>query len=596
MRELLSNPFSRLFLRFFWKPRAGMLQLLLVAALAGLDIVSPLLIMRAVDVMVAGAGGVLPEAARNAAFREILVLAGAMVTLVLVQYGVRVVLSRVQNRLVFDGTAQLRNQLYDQLQAQSLNFHAERRVGELLTHLVSDVQVLQDAVLEILSDAPFNAVMLAGLVVAMCLLDPLLAVVVVGFLALVLVGAFLAGRGGLVEQAHAMEQSADLTGKMQETLSGLRTLKILGASAGEGRGVAAASKLQAEGLTRAAAARAAISPLFGLAEYVGILIVVVLGGWSSLHGHITAGGLVAFFAYMEMAAEPMERGARVYSKWQMALVAARRLASVLLDTERGAAPQGTIVPARISGGVHLAGVSFSYPHVVRPALERIEFSVLPGETVAIVGPNAAGKSTLLDMLLKLQQPTDGVITIDDLDLNDIQTDAWRNLIGVVPQEVFLLNRSIAENIALGTENLEHVEQAAKLAGFHDWILQLPHGYETVPGERGATLSGGERQRIAIARLFLRDPRIVVLDEPTSALDARAEADLIPALERLCQGRTTFIVSHRPALLKRADKILLLSQGKQLSFWTPERVWSDFPEYRDLFPDSWQSAVQMELQQ
>ncbi len=307
-----------------------------------------------------------------------------------------------------------------------------------------------------------------------------------------------------------------------------------------------------------------------------------------LHGHLTAGGLIAILAYMEMAADPMVRGAQMLPKMQQAGASAERLAELLREISPVAEPPDALDLKTISGAVRVSGVGFKYPKNDREALSGVTFSVAPGERIAVIGPNGAGKSTLLDLLKKIQVPTSGKIDVDGRDLVKIKKACWHRNVGIVLQDTQLLNRSIADNIALGAPKRDKAREhaAAAAAGVDKIVANFPKGLDALPGERGASLSGGERQRITIARLFLSDPRIVLLDEPTSALDLSAESELVPALEKLCEGRTTFIVSHRKAMLKSIDKVLLIAGGKQLAFGTPGEVWQNFPQYRELFQAEW----------
>jgi len=400
------------------------------------------------------------------------------------------------------------------------------------------------------------------------------------------------GRSGWQSQERAMRQLEDLNARFEETLGAGKVLQRLDATASEGVQVAAANQELAMGLEENSKISAAVSPFFGFSEYVGLLMVLLAGGWCLLHGSLTAGGLVAFMAYMQLAAEPMARAGRVLPRLQRAVVSARRLCD-LLDAHAPAATEGAgLKPATISGAVAAHLVGFAYAKVPgatsSAALRELAFAAQPGQRVAIIGHNAAGKSTLLDLLLRLHRPGTGAITVDDIDIQRLDLAWWRSKIGVVPQDTLILNRSLADNIALGLTGVarERIVDAAKRAGIDAMISALPRGYESIAGERGAALSGGQRQRIAIARLFLRDPAIVLLDEPTSALDTESEAAVGTALERLCAGRTVFIVSHRAALLTHVDRVLLLERGRQLAFATPAQIWRDFPTHRALFPNAW----------
>jgi ABC-type multidrug transport system fused ATPase/permease subunit len=581
------QPFFRLIRAYFVRRTDLILSGCLIVLIAATDLVNPLLVMEAIDRLADSRGLQVPSEAA-AVWSALLTIAGIMVALVVVQYFARYALGRIQNHIVYRGTARLRVDLYARLQAQSVNFYSERRIGEVLTHLVTDIQVFQDATLDLLCELPFDLCTLVGLLTAMFILNPLLALIVLAFLVAVIVISLAIGHRGWGSQETVLEQTGRLTAEFQELLSASRTLQVFNAEAGEQQRIAAATQEHAAGLEQAGKTRAAITPFFGLSEYIGLLLVLLVGGWLMLHGSLSAGGLVAFLAYMEIAAEPMTRGAELLPKLQKAAVAANRIHDVLGEA-RDTTPIPNVVAAAavaIQGTVRVRDLEYRYPRGAQPALRKLSFAVKRGEKVAVVGPNGAGKSTLLDLLLRLQAPDGGVIEIDGVDLQTIGVSHWRASIGVVPQDVFLLNRTVAENIALGAAKDSAVRDAARNAGVEEAILALPKGYDTIVGDRGVCLSGGERQRVAIARLFLRDPKIILLDETTAALDARAEQELLPALRRLCEGRTTFVVSHRPALLEDAGKVLLLVRGEQVAFGTPAKVWEQCSHLRDFFPSTW----------
>jgi ATP-binding cassette, subfamily B, bacterial len=576
------RPLWSLLHRYFSSRWQLTISFVLVLFLAATDLICPWLVMQAIDIIVKPYSlGINGDAA---AFNNILRVAGALVVIVLVQYAARYLLVRIQNRLMYQGGAKLRAELYSRLQAQALIFYARRQVGNLITNLVTDVQMLQDMTLELASDIPFDACILGGLMAAMFFINKTLALPVIIFLIIVFVLALRIGRGGWKNQQQAMNAAAAFTSKIQESLGSMRVIQSFGAAAQEQAGVEEMANNHAQQLQEAGEVRATVTPFFGLSEYTGILIVLVIGGWCALHKTLTAGGFVAFLAYMEMAADPISRIAELFPKALKAAVAAQRVERLLAETQLPDTPVAA-TSRSIAGEIRVKNLSFTYPGE-KEALHNLNFVVEPGQRIAVVGPNGSGKSTLFDILLKLAAPTGGTVEVDGINLQGISREEWCRITGVVPQDVLLLNRTIAENIALGSAGLPDVQQAARLAGVDGTIMRLPHGYDTLPGERGVCLSGGERQRIAIARVFLRDPRIILLDEPTSALDLLSETQILPPLCGLCTGRTTFIVSHRAALLELVDKVLLISEGRQVAFDTPGNVWRDCVQYRALFPPSW----------
>lgn len=572
--------------KFYLTPGVIAYSLILILVVVAADVAMPWMVKIVIDTIMDGRGAT-PIAA---IFRDVLWMCGVILAVAAVQYLSSALLNRYYNRIVYRGSARLRERLYGRIQAQSQNFLAERKIGEFLTHLVTDVQNLQDSTLDLVSEVPFDVCTLLGLMAAMLFLNPFLALIFALFLASSVLFAFVLGQRGWKAQHSAMQGTADLTVRMQEGLTAARTLSALDASHEEQRHLEEASRRHTAHLEKSGAVNAAVAPFLGFAEYSGIVIVLIFGGWAMLHGSLTAGGLVAFLAYMELAADPMSRFSRVIPRLQKASVSAARLDDLMKITRDTDDRPDALAPADVKGEIAVEGVNYRYPAAPRRALNGLNCRVEAGEKVAVVGRNASGKSTLLDLLLRIQEPEQGHIAVDGMDLCGIRLSAWRRLIGVVPQDILLLNRSVAENIALGSAaSPQRIREAAAAAGLDEFISGLPQGYETVAGERGVFLSGGQRQRIAIARLFLRSPRIVLLDEPTSALDVTYERDLLSALRHLCMDRTTFIVSHRPAMLSDVDKVLLLDAGEQLAFDTPARVWQDFPEFRDLFPESWASA-------
>ena len=583
--EPLKNPLLSILRAYFLPIKGVVLSSMFVLFIAATELVNPWLVMRAIDSMI-GSSSSVGNPNIDERFNGILVISGIITSIVLSQYLARYCLAKIQNRIIYSGAARLRSELYERLMGMSLNFHNQHRVGDILSHLVADIQTLQDAVLDLVSELPFDCVSIAGLLALMFFLNSWLAGIVTSFLVLTILFSVFLGRRGIKVQAMAMDNAAAMSSQIQESLNSVRTIQAFGAGGAESNQLSEVANNHAAALQAAGETRAVVTPVFSLAEYAGILIVLTVGGWCVLHGTLTTGGLVAFLAYMEMAADPMSRGAQMLPKVQRAMVCSARLSIALQPPSENKRSEGILKPLSLKGQICLKNVGYSYPNSVRPALENLNLIVQPGETVAIVGANAAGKSTLIDILLKLQCPDQGIVEIDGIDLQEISDESWCRFVGLIPQEILLLNRTISENISLGMASSCDARDAATMAGLDEAIMRLPRGYETVPGERGVCLSGGERQRVAIARLFLRNPRILLLDEPTSSLDVRSEKELLPSLKRLCVGRTTFIVSHRIPVLESADKVLLLSGGRQLAFDTPTAVYNRFSIFRDLFPESW----------
>jgi ATP-binding cassette subfamily B protein/subfamily B ATP-binding cassette protein MsbA len=288
-----------------------------------------------------------------------------------------------------------------------------------------------------------------------------------------------------------------------------------------------------------------------------------------LDGRLTVGGILVFLAYLTALYGPLQTLMYAPTTTQGAAGSARRVLEIL-DTRRDVDDRpGAQALTQPAGHVRFEHVTFGYDPG-RPVLREVSFEVRPGETVAIIGATGAGKSTLASLVPRFHDAWSGQVTVDGIDVRDLQLKSLRSHVAVVLQEPFLLPMSIAENIAYGRPAASHedIEAAARAANAHDFITRLPEGYATVLAERGATLSGGERQRLSVARAILKDAPILILDEPTSAIDSATEAELLSALERLMRGRATIVIAHRMSTIAKADRIIALEHGRVVEEGTP----------------------------
>jgi len=478
--------------------------------------------------------------------------------------------------------ADLRKQIYRHLHRQSLLFFSNNRTGDLTSRLTNDVGSVREAVTDALSDLLNQSLSLIGSVVLMVVLNWRLSLII--FLVVPLVTGFAVYFGRKIRKLSRdiQDRLADTTAVAEEALASIRVVKAFARSDYEVERYNDA----VEDLFTESKYRVLVSALFsatvGMLFFGALVAIFWYGGIEVLAGRLTTGDLVAFVFYAFNIARSVSGLSRLYSTFNSAAGATERLFE-LLKTEPDVqdAPDATPLP-RVEGRVRFEDVTFAYEEN-RPVLHDIDVDVAPGETVALVGPSGAGKSTFVSLLPRFYDPQAGRITVDGHDLRSVPLQSLRDQIAAVSQEVHLFNTTIRENIRYGRLDAsdEAIEEAARAANAHDFIVDLPDGYAAEVGERGVKLSGGQRQRVAIARALLRDARLLLLDEATSSLDSASEALVQNALERLMDGRTTFIIAHRLSTVQNADRLFVLNEGRIVQTGTHEALVQQEGLYRDL---------------
>ena len=460
--------------------------------------------------------------------------------------------------------ATLREQTFAHLIRLSPAFFTERRTGELTSRLSSDLALLQSLLSTWISELSRQTLFLIGGIAMMFVTNPRLTLTTLAVVPVVVVAAFTFGRALRKASTSVQDRIGEAMGMADESFGSIRTVQSF---TREGIETQRFSALLHD-LVGVAVSRARIRALFfgvvGFVAFGSVAAVLWQGGAQVVEGKLTAGTLVAFLFYALFVAAAVGTLASLFGNFQEAIGAASRVFD-LLDAEPTVRepehPRRFTEPVR--GAVTLEAVAFRYQPDLPDVVQDISLDIAPGEVVALVGRSGAGKTTIASLLPRFWDVTAGRITLDGIDIRELSLDALRGAIGIVPQEPVLFSGSIRENIAYARPDASDADvlRAAQAAHAWEFIERLPEQWSTRVGERGVKLSGGQRQRIAIARVFLKDPAVVILDEATSSLDTESERYVEQALEQLLQGRTTLLIAHRLSTVRRADRVVVLDQGR-----------------------------------
>jgi ATP-binding cassette, subfamily B, bacterial len=483
-----------------------------------------------------------------------------------------VLLERAGQRLTLD----LRLRLYRKLQGQSAAYFAQRRTGDLLARLTADVETVQDVLVRGTDSVVANGLRVLGVAGIFIWLQPALGLLVL--LPMILVGLLLARYNYRVRPVYraARRRLGDLSALFADNLGGMRVIQ----SFAQERRVADEAERVGRELydqqIQAVALRNRVFPAIRWVANFGNVLMLGGGVYFIVRGEFTLGGLLAYRGYGRYFYGPIDDLVNINDLVQQAAAAGRRIFEVLDAPETIAdAPGSRALPAPLRGDLRFENVTFGYDPA-HPVLRDISLHVHPGERVALLGPSGAGKSTLLALVARLYDPDAGRTLLDGHDLRDVTLASLRSQTAQVQQETFLFNTSALENLRFGRPDATRaeVEAAARAANAHGFLSALPEGYDTLVGERGVKLSGGQKQRLAVARAFLTDPQLLLLDEPTSAVEPESEGMIVEAIERLMQGRTTLVVSHRLSLARTADRVVVIANGRIAEQGPPDELLAD----------------------
>jgi ABC-type multidrug transport system fused ATPase/permease subunit len=489
--------------------------------------------------------------------------------------------------------ADLRIRIFKHLQSQPIGFYESRPAGVLISRMTNDVEALESLVTDSVVTLFQSGLTLIGAIGVLIYLDAELALLtfcIVPFVAggsiwfrLVSAGAFRRTR----------ETIGSITGYLQETLSGIRVVRSFGQEPVHEARFAELNEDNAAANMVTVRLNAAYFPAVEMLSGIALALIVLYGGDQAINGHVTVGTIVAFVATLSFLFEPIQQLSQLYTTYQSGMAALEKIFQ-LLDTK----PTLEDIPnapalGPIRGEVRFEDVSFAYrPRSSSPeedevlALEHVDLDIPAGQTVALVGATGAGKSTMAKLAARFYDPTRGRVLVDGHDLREISSHSLRSQMGIVPQEAFLFSGTVGENIAFGRPDADdaQIRDAATAVGADQFIAELPRGYDTEVGERGAQLSAGQRQLIAFARALIADPRILVLDEATSNVDLHTEGRIEAAMRRLLAGRTSIVIAHRLSTIRQAGRIVVLEHGQIAEQGTHDELIAAEGRYYELYRD------------
>ncbi|MEM8484223.1 MAG: ABC transporter ATP-binding protein [Bacteroidota bacterium] len=460
----------------------------------------------------------------------------------------------------------LRNQLYDHLQGLSRSFYVQHATGDLMTRATSDIEQVRRYIGPAMMYSARAVVFVVAAVSAMIFISPRLTLFAILPMPLLAISVFFVARVVHARSDALQKQYSKLTSRVQEALAGIRVLKAYTREEAEAASFEEESALYKERMLDLALVDAIWRPVFLILIGMSAIIVVWVGGGLVAEGAITIGNIAEFIIYVTLMTWPVASMGFVITMIQRASASMTRLASIF-DASPDVSDSDRTVPTftDVTGAIAFEKVGFKYTENGPWVLKDVSFDIPAGSTLAIVGRTGSGKSTLVEMVARLFDPTEGVVKIDGQPAPQFPVEVLRSSIGYVPQEVFLFSDTVANNIAFGRLDAgqEAIDQAAREAELLDNIRDFPKGFETFVGERGITLSGGQKQRSSIARALIRDPRILILDDALSAVDTKTESNILGHLRNHFGQRTIVIVSHRISAVQEADLILVLDEGKIL---------------------------------
>jgi ATP-binding cassette subfamily B multidrug efflux pump len=568
MRHLLR---LRVYLRPYW--RQVLISVILIFLLTGLSLIIPEIIRQVIDVG-------LKQSDINYLVNAALLLVGIGVLNAVFTYFQRYINEWIASHVGYD----MRNRLYDHIQHLSFSYHDHAQTGQLISRTIEDVRSVERFAGSYVVNLIQVGVLLVGITILLFITNSrLAAIALLPMIPLILLTTNFGKRVSnyFLDVDNAL---GDLSARLQENVSGVQVVRAFAREPHEIRRFDQANKLLYNARVKVNFEWSKIMPSSHFLVTAGTLLILWFGGQMVMNGSMTIGELVAFNSYLLLLSSPAQQLTWLINSAGEAAAGAQR-AFTILDTpfEIESLPDQPALPT-LSGRVEFHNVCFQYQGEEANALQNISLTVMPNQVVALIGTTGSGKTSLVNLIPRFYDVAEGAVLVDGYDVRQVDLVSLRKQIGIVLQTSLLFSTTIRENIAYGSPgaSLDDVIAAAKAAQAHEFIMELPEGYDTVVGERGITLSGGQRQRVAIARALLLDPRILILDDSTSSVDTQTELQIQRALVNLMKGRTTFVIAHRLSTVHRADLILVMDEGRIVEKGTHTELLTQGGLYREIY--------------
>lgn len=566
------------FLKPHWQGMVAAFVLMVISS--GLGLAVPYLVKVVID-------GYIFEGNLSGLDRIALFITVAYVVLYFTTAGQQYLLSKIGQ----DVLGEMRNQLVSHLQDLHLGYHDHHIIGVTISRVFSDVGVINDLLSQGLITIAGDVLTLVGIVVIMVSMSPRLALMSFLVVPVMVLATVIFARHAKTAFRETRATVAEVIGELAEDLAGMRVIQAFAQEAVTQERFEQANLANRDAHVRAMTLSFTFMPAVQFLGMVATAVVLWFGGRAVARDTLTLGVIVAFLSYVTRFFQPIRELSQLYTTMQSAMAGGERVLA-LLDTPPGVPDKDDATPMPpIEGRVELRDVGFSYREG-EPVLSDVNLTIEPGETVALVGPTGAGKTSISNLIARFYDVDDGEVLVDGIDVRDVTQRSLRLQMGIVPQDPFLFSGSIADNIRFGKPDApdEEVEEAARLSNAHDFITDLPEGYDTQIQEGGVNLSLGQRQLLCIARAVLADPRILILDEATSSVDTVTEALIQDALNRLLAGRTAVVIAHRLSTIRNADLICVIDGGRIVERGAHEDLLRAGGLYRELYERQFVDAV------